>query len=74
MNCPECSKELPEADTDFGSISICKVCKIIVLKMKRTGVSNIGITMGKDGVLIGEKKGDRSDQGLGGLEVGICEI
>jgi len=61
MNCPECSEELPETETDFGSISICNVCKIIVLKMKRTGASSIGITMGKDGAIIGEKKGDRSE-------------
>jgi hypothetical protein len=61
MNCPECSEKLTEADTDFGSISICNICKIIILKVKRTGANNIGITMGKNGVLIGVKKGDRSE-------------
>lgn len=59
MNCPECSDDLPEAETDFGIISICNVCKIIILKIIREGASQLGITMGKDGVMIGESKGDR---------------
>ncbi len=57
MNCPECRRDLQNGqDYPFGKVYVCGICKIIVLKISKSGTSKVDIVMGKDGVMIGSKR------------------